>query len=64
MSRVQDIAEALRKGDPLLCKAIDCSYVERLMWNIKDSASRRWAWNAFPEIIRQYYERMWGPVHF
>jgi hypothetical protein len=36
VSRVQYIAEALRKGDPLLCKAIYCTCVESLMWNIED----------------------------
>lgn len=58
------MAAALRLEDPLLCKVLDCSYVENLMWNVKDSGSREWAWGLFPEVIRQYRERTWGPVRF
>ena len=61
---VQYMAAALRLEDPLLCKVLDCSYVENLMWNVNDSSTREWAWGLFPEVIRQYYERTWGPVRF
>lgn len=61
---VEYMAAALRREDPLLCKALDCSYVESLMWNIKDPRARKWAWGLFPPIIRQYYERTWGAVRF
>lgn len=61
---VEYMAAALRREDPLLCKALDCSYVEGLMWNIKDPSTREWAWGLFPLVIRQHYERTWGAVRF
>jgi hypothetical protein len=60
VSQVNYIAAALERGDEMLCKALDCTYVETLLWNVKDPSVRAWAWGLFPGIVRHYFERMWG----
>lgn len=61
VAQVGFVAAALERGDAMLCKALDCTYVESLLWNIKDSRLRQWAWSLFPDVIKHYYEQMWGP---
>ncbi len=61
VAQVGFVAAALERGDAMLCKALDCTYVESLLWNIRDPGLREWAWGLFPDVVRHCCERMWGP---
>lgn len=54
-------AVAIEQGDAMLCEALDWTYVEGLLWNIKDPSLRVFAWGLLPAVIRRRYEHVWGP---
>jgi len=45
-------------------KAIDVCYVESLLWNIKDTRTKKWGWSLIPKSLQELYIELWGVPKF
>jgi ribonucleotide reductase beta subunit family protein with ferritin-like domain len=57
------MSRKLRTANKTEYEYIDVSYVESLMWNVNNEESK-WAWQFFPENIKDLYTAMWGSPKF
>jgi hypothetical protein len=58
------ISHMLDGADEPTIRCIDVSYVESLMWDIKDVKRKAEGWKLVPANLRQLYIAMWGEQPF
>jgi len=58
------LSQLLDTGDEATKRCIDVSYVESLMWDIKDENRKRAGWQLVPDNLRRLYVAMWGQQPF
>lgn len=56
-------SKQLDRGNDLIKKCIDVSYVENLMWNLENK-DKKWAWPQIPKNLKRLYLVMWGKPTF
>lgn len=61
---LQLVASLLDPGDEEIIRCIDVSYVESLMWDIKDEKLLRAGWKIIPKKLKDLYVAMWGERPF
>jgi len=58
------LSRVLAAGGEEVTKCIDVSYVEPLMWDLKDESLKRQGWSIIPANLRSLYSAMWGERGF
>ena len=63
-SYLEFMAEKLESCGESGRKTIDVSYVESLLWDIKDNKKKKWGWSLLPLPLKELYVAMWGEPKF